>query len=336
MNKKTWVLGEPLKIVKSVDDPYLQSASGTIGGHQLEVHHAPDPETPTEFRVFLDGKLVFELGMATPELAWYQLCQELGYRAEEHWDLDPALILFRQALPALTRGWHEQSLPFNDLGIPDGVICLATVRAGWEKEVQASAPTADDEAQALVTACLTALPLRAVVFHDDPDQRQDYLGTAVDDPLLGVFLQFGRSPDNPATLAKATLNASGGKKWSPWELGGAWEAKGKEFRATQEPADFLKAAGLRGPVPAGWPEAFAARLSGLVKLMDPVVEEYRCVVPVRIPWHRDALTRFLNHMIVSVQARGDRHLLVLDDGSELVVLEARPTEITQVAGQEDK
>jgi hypothetical protein len=336
MNKKSWVLNEPLKIVKSVDEPYLQNASGTLGAHQLEVHHAPGPETPAEFRVFLDGKLIFELGMTTPELAWYQVCQELGYRAEEHWDLDPALILFQQALPALARGWREHGLPFNDLGIPDGVICLANVRAAWEKETKAPTPTPDDEVETLVAACFAALPLRAVVFHDDPRRRKDFLGTALDDPLLGVFLQFGRSRANRATLAKGTINATGGLGWSPWELGGAWHEGGREFGATQGPADFLKAAGLEDSVLPGWPEAFRKRLDSLVKFMDPVVEEYRVGYPAGIPWHREERTRFLDHMIVAVRTTGGRHILTLDDGSELVVVEAEHAALTQVAGQEDQ
>jgi len=171
--------------------------------------------------------------MVTPDTSWYRFCQELGYHAEDHWDLDPALILFHQVLPALARGWREGGLPCNGLGIPDGVICLATAREAWTAAVATlqrdSGADPDDRAGNLLGACFSALPLRAVVFQDDPGRREDHVGTTVDDPLLGIFLHLGRSRKRMATLAKAAINATGGLRWSPWEPGGTWEAEGREF-----------------------------------------------------------------------------------------------------------
>jgi len=317
MHEKPWVLHEPLQVLESADEPYLQSARGRIGAHELALHHAP--ETPDGLRVFLDGELVFEQGQATPGVAWYQLCRDLGYQPEDHWDLDPALILFHQALPALVRDWREHALPYDDLGLPEGVVCLATVAAAWEGAV-AGLDRSDPGAQ-LAAACFQALPLRAVVFHDDPAPREDYVGTGVDEPLVGIFMQFGGSRESCVTLAKATVNGTGGLRWSPWEPGGDWAAEGREWAATQGPADFLAAAGL-GEAPAGFAEAFQAALSALAGQMDPVVDGYRRAYPARIPWHRDTRTRFLNRMIVEVRS-GARLMLVLDDGSEVEVVDAR-------------
>lgn len=333
MAEQDWVLREPLKVLSSVDDPYLQTASGRIGDHTLEVHHAPAPETPVEFKVFLDGQIIFEPGLTGPDVAWYRLCRELGYQAEDHWDLDPALILFHQALPALARAWQEHPLPFDELGVPAGVICLATVRAAWEKGVAGLAERADHPWDPLLAACFRDLPLRAVVFHDDPGHREDYVGTAVDDPLLGVFLHFGRSRQSRVTLSKATLNGTGGLRWSPWEPGGAWQAKGREFKATQGPVDFLAAAGLREPPPPEFALPFQAALEGLGRLLDPVVDAYRKGFPVGIPWHRDPQTRYLNRTVVAVRAGAGATTLVLDDGTEVEVVEAHGGELTGLAGE---
>ena len=338
MNENRWSLNEPLQLLASVDNPYLKSARGRLGAHELEAHAATAPDTPLAFRVFLDGKPVFEQGLATPEGAWYHLCQELGYQADTHWDLDPALILFHQVLPALAREWGEDALPFNELGIPDGVTCLATVGAAWGKAVAAAnrGLKEDPHGQAAhqVAACFEALALRAIVFHDDPGHREDLVGTEVDDPLLGIFLHFGQAPETRVTLAKGTLNATGGLKWSSWEPGGVWVLEGREFAATQGPADFLRAAGMAGTVAPGFGDLFQAQLNELSRVMDPVVEGYRHVYPGRIPWHRDARTRFLNHTIVAVRTKGDRQVLVLDDGSEVVVAEPVRAGLMQVVGED--
>ena len=339
MNEQVWFWPEPLKVLKSQGGPYLKTAEGTIGSHGVAVHCSSAPETPLEFRVFLDGRLIFEQGMTTPALAWYQLCQELGYHAETHWDLDPALILFHQALPVLAQGWEEPGLPYHDLGLPEGVVCLATVAAAWDKATQAMPEEPDGDpakdASNLVAACFKALPLRAVVFQDNPARRKDLVGTAVDAPLLGIFVQLGPAPKTRVTLAKATLNASGGQKWSPWEPGGTWREEGREFTPTQGPAEFLKAAGRHEPVPPGCPALFQAALESLAAVLEPVVETYRLGYPAGIRWHRDARTRYLDHRIANVRLQGGRSVLMLEDGTEVVVVATTKPALTLVAGEED-
>jgi len=339
MIKQEWFWPEPLKLLKSQGGPYLKTAEGAIGSHAVTAHCSSAAETPLEFRVFLDGQRVFDLGQATPDLAWYELCRELGYRAEEHWDLDPALILFHQALPLLAQGWEAPGLPYNDLGVPEGVVCLANVRSAWAQATQALTETpggdpAEDGAN-LVAACFKALPLRAVVFQDDQARRKDYVGTAVDAPLLGVFAHFGPAPHRGVTLAKATVNAAGGQKWSPWQPGGAWREEGREFAATQGPAEFLRAAGLDVPVPPGFAEQFQTVLEGLAGVLEPEVEAYRLGYPAGIRWHRDPRTRYLDQSITNVRMEGGRPVLSLQDGTEVALAGTPKPGLTRVAGQED-
>ena len=339
MNEQAWFWPQPLKLLKSQGGPYLKTAEGTIGDHAVTVHCSSAEETPMEFRVFLDGRMVFEQGQSTPALAWYQLCQELGYQAEDHWDLDPALILFHQVLPVLAQGWGTPGLPFNDLGLPEGVCCLATVRSAWDRATQALTQDPDgdpdQDAANLVVRCFKALPLRAVVFQDDPARRRDPVGTTVDAPLLGIFVQLGQVPENRVTLAKATLNASGGQTWSRWAPGGTWSEEGRDFKATQGPAEFLNAAGLQGPVPPGFPGLFQAGLEGLARALEPAVEAYRLGYPAGIHWHRDARARYLDRSIANVRMEAGRPVLILDDGTEVAVARPPRSSITQVAGEED-
>jgi len=317
MDEAAWVLRTDLKVLNSLDDPYLMTGLGSLGGRELMVHHAPDAGQGAEFRVFLEGGVVYELGMAAPAEPWFRVCREEGYEPERHWDLDPALILFRQVVPALAGNWREQPLPYGPLGVPEGVVCLASVQAAWNKGV-ALLPERD-EGERQVAACLRELPLRAVVFHDDPGRREDFLGTGVDDPLLGVFVHFGRSRDRRVTLSKATLNGTGGLRWSPWAAGGEWREEGRAWAGTQGAGAFRAAAGLGGPPCAGFEAAFTLALTGLIRDLDEAVEACRQACPAPIPWHRDPLTRYLNHMIVDVRVKRDRAFLVLDDGSEVRV-----------------
>ena len=316
MSEDTWILRAPLRVLTSEDDPYLSTATGTLGGHELAIHHAPDTGKGADFKVFLDGQPVFELGLATPAEPWFRLCRDLGHDPEAHWDLDPALILFRQAVPALAWKWQEHPPPFLDLGIPEGVVCLATVPEAWDQGVARLPQRGPGEAQ--VAACLRALPLRAVVFHDAPGTREDFVGTGVDDPLLGVFVHFGRSRASRVTLSKATLNGTGGLRWSPWAAGGEWREAGRAWEGTQGPEAFLAAASGGLPAP-GFREAFAPAMNGLVEVLDEAVEAYRAAYPAAIPWHRDPTTRYVNHMIVDVKRVRGRAMLVLDDGSEVAV-----------------
>jgi len=83
MNEQAWFWPIPLKVLESQGGPYLRTAEGTIGGHRVSVHCSSAADAAVEFRVFLDGQGIFEQGQTTPALAWYQLCDELGYQAGE-------------------------------------------------------------------------------------------------------------------------------------------------------------------------------------------------------------------------------------------------------------
>jgi hypothetical protein len=321
MGEDAWVLHDSLEVLQSAAEPYLLTAQGRLGGHEVSCHFAPDAGRGVEFRVFLDGRPVYELGQPAPARAWYRLVRDQGFDPELHWDLDPALILFRQVVPLLARDWGEQPLPFNELGVPDGVVCLASVQYAWRRgvahlEEQARGHPAREQA----AACLRDLPPRAVVFHDDPAHREDYVGTGMDEPLLGMFLRLGRERGHRITLAKATLDGTGGLRWSPWEPGGAWREEGREFHATRVPRDFLAAAGLDAEPAEGFDQAFRAELAALMKVVEPAVQAYCRACPEGVPWHRDPFTRYLNHMIVDVRLRGGGVHLVLDDGTEVEVV----------------
>lgn len=325
MTTHGWVLKEPLKLLDSEDHPYLETALATLGNHELALTYSAAREQDPELKVFLDGRLVFELGMVSPERAWFELCRELGYDPRLHWDWDPALILFRQVLPAMAREWHEHTLPHNHLGVPEGVICLATLQEAFEARVHLLRKRADqhgDAAEQSVAECFERLPLRAAIFQDDPQRRVDFVGNAVDDPYMGVFLYLGERRETAALISRATLQATGGMKWSPWLPGGDWVNGGREFVMTQGPASFLRAAGLTDRRPEGFFEAFRKGLAFLCQGLEPMVEAYREGYPAGIPWHRDPRTRYLNRMIVDVRM-GDQPVLILDDGSEVKVLEHR-------------
>jgi len=312
-----WILNEPLTILATGDVPYLGTALGRLGGHELMVHCASEPP---DLRVFLDGRLVYEVGMPTPGGAWFKACRELGYHPEAHWDLDPALILFRQVLPVLAEGWRENRLPFEGNGVPEDVVCLASVQAAWEAGVEAVGERMQGvPGGQLVADCFDGLPLRAVVLHDDPARREDFVGTGVDEPLMGIFLHLGGSRSRRVTLAKASVVGTGGLRWCPWELGGDWTEDGREFHATLRPEAFLWAAGLSREAPPGFAAAFLDGLKVVLGMVEPVVEAYRATFPTGVVWHRDPLARYLNHMIVDVRMADGRALLILDDGTDIEV-----------------
>ena len=270
--------------------------------------------------MFLDGSPVYELGRPTAAAPWFRLCRDQGFDPEAHLDLDPVLILFRQVVPALARDWHDSPLPFEASGLPAGVVCLATVQAAWERAVATQLDRLKGTGTGdLAASCLDGLPLRAVVFHDDPRRREDFVGTGVDDPLLGVFLHLGASRSRPVTLARATVVSTGGLRWSPWELGGDWVQDGREFRATLAPDDFLRAAGLGREAPRGFPAVFQAAVAAVLRDLEPALEAYRETWPTGVVWHRDPLARYLHHMIVDVRMTAEQAFLILDDGTEVAV-----------------
>jgi hypothetical protein len=318
-----WLLNEPLKVLTSEDHPYLETALGTLGRHEVAVHLSPgdpDRKVSPEFRVFLDGAEIYELGMASPAGPWFQLCRELGFAAERHWDWDPALVLFRQVIPALTQDWHEVSLPYTDQGFPEGVLCLGTLRRAWQERVSLLPHKGESEARALVAELFRLLPLRSVTFSDDPDRRVDYLGNPLDAPYLGEYLHFGPSREAGVMVCRMTLLGTGGMKWSPWLPGGAWSTEGREFRATLGPETFLRAAGLHRDLPRGFAEAFRTTLAQVCAHLEPYLEAYRQALPTGVKWHRDPRSRYLDRSIVDVRL-GEETVLVLDDGSELAVRE---------------
>lgn len=319
MRTGTWILRQPLDVLDCVDEPYLETALGTLGDHEVLVQHCPVPGHQ-DFRVFLDGQTIYELGQATTAFAWFRLCHDLGYDPRVHWDLDPALILFRQVVPVLARGWREHPLPFDGLGLPEGLVCLAHVQAAWDAGVDALCQRGHTSAlDRQVAACFAGLPLRAVAFQDDPGRREDYPGAGVDTPLVGVYLHLGASRSRAVTLAKATVMGTGGMRWSPWELGGAWSEDGREFQSTLDPEAYLWAAGQPRPAPRAFAGAFRAALLALMETVDPVVERYRQTWPAGVVWHRDPFGRYLNRMIVDVRLEGGQPVLVLDDGTEVAV-----------------
>lgn len=318
-----WLLKEPLKVLNCEDHPYLETALGTLGSHELAVHLSPgDPErkVAAEFRIFLDGAEIYELGQGAPAAPWFALCREQGFDAERQWDWDPTLILFQQVIPRLTQGWHEVALPYTDLGVPEGILCLATLRRAWQERASLLPHKGGDSSRALVSELFSLLPLRAVTFHDDPDRRVDYLGNPLDAPYLGEYLHLGAHPETAVTLCRMTLLGTGGMKWSPWLPGGAWSAQGREFHATQGIADFLRAAGLHRDLPVGFPEAFRTALGQLCSHLEPFVEAYREALPTGVRWHRDPKNRYLDRTIVEVRL-GEETILTLDDGTELAVRE---------------
>ncbi|HJW08625.1 MAG TPA: hypothetical protein VJ483_03275 [Holophagaceae bacterium] len=313
-----WVLREPLKVLKVEDQPYLGTALATLGGHEVALHDVPSPAPQPDLRVFLDGELIYDLGMAAPAAPWARLCRDLGYDPEAHWDLDAALILFQQVLPEMAKDWRDHSLPFNDLGVPEGALTLANLQDAWARAVKALRERAKGKAAELVAECFSRLPLRTLTFHDDPRQREDFVGNNLDEPYLGVFVRLGTSQSSRLTLSKATLQGAGGMKWSAWRIGGDWREGVRDFLATREPQVLLQAAGLDVAAPDGFQAAVQDGLGFLVKAIDPLVEAYWEAQPTGVAWHRDPRTRYINHMIVDVRL-GDRPALILDDGSEVAL-----------------
>ena len=327
MTISSWILNESLRVLDSKDHPYLETALATLGAHELALSYSKAREAKEghpEFKVFLDGEQIFEMGDASPTKAWFTLCRALGYSPEANWDWDPALILFQQVIPAMTGDWHEHELPYTGLGVPEGVICLANLRHALAERVATFRHRVGDghgdPALTKVVELFEWLPLRSVIFHDDPRRRVDFVGNDLDSPFLGIFLHLGLQRETAVFVSRATLHSTGGLKWSPWLPGGDWGHDGRQWVMTQGPEDFIRASGLPPSTPQGFEEAFQRTLRQLFESLEPLVEAYRETHPESIPWHRDPKTRYLNRMIVAVRFEG-RPILTLDDGSEITVME---------------
>jgi len=329
-----WILREPLVLLESEDHPYLESARGRIGAHEVAVHLAGDwhrKEHYPEFRVFLDGAEIFEWGDPAPAKEWFTLCHQLGYTPQQHWDWDPALILFQQVLPALAVQWRHVPLPYGPAGVPAGVTSLATLRmnlADWASRLQHPHPNPLDELMAMLFG---RLPLRAVILHDDPESRLDFVGNPLDAAYLGEFLYLGEDRATAAVLSRMTFSGTGGMRWSPWLPGGGWSEQGREFAATQGAGHFLRAAGLPEVAPKGFEPAFNRTLESLGTFLEPLVEAYLETCPTGIPWHRDPKNRYVNHMVVEARMEHGRTILVLDDGSELEATEHHKAPVAELA-----
>jgi hypothetical protein len=321
-----WVLREALVVTDSEDHPYLETASGFLGRHTISVHLSGDwnpSQGRREFKVFLDGAQIYSHGDVSPAKAWFELCREQGYTPEQHWDLDPALILFKQVIPKLGADWHEIELPYTDAGVPDGVVCLSTIRQALEERNAVFRHHPLNRSQAIAADLVGHLPLRAIVFHDDPERRVDFVGNALDDAYLGVYLHFGYDPLSQVILSRVTLSSTGGMRWSPWLPGGAWSNQGREFAATQSAKEFWRAARMEGQAPDDFEEIFRSVYPEICEYLEPFIEVYRESYPAGIPWHRDPRSRYLNRMIVDVRMDEHSTVLIFDDGSEVVVKERR-------------
>ncbi len=330
-----WILHEPLVLLDSEDHPYLESARGKIGVHEVAVHLAGDwrrQEYYPEFRVFLDGTRIFEWGDPSPSEDWFALCHQLGYKPHQHWDWDPALILFQQVIPALAIHWHHVPLPYGPAGVPEDVTCLATLRtslADWVARLQRTNQNPSDELMALL---FEKLPLRSVILHDDPESRMDFVGNPLDAPYMGEFLYLGEHRATAAVLSRMTFSGTGGMRWSPWLAGGEWSQQGREFTATQSAKHFLRAASLPDSMPEGFEQAFKRTLESLGRFMEPLVEAYLETYTTGIAWHRDPSTRYVNHMVVVARREQGQTILVLDDGSELLVRDHHRVPLAAVSG----
>ena len=88
-------------------------------------------------------------------------------------------------------------------------------------------------------------------------------------------------------------------------------------------------------MPPGFGAVFQGVLEELAQALDPVVETYRLAYPAGIRWHRDGLTRYLDHTITNVRMEGGRPVLSLQDGTEVTLAGTPKPGLTRVAGQED-
>ena len=308
-----WILGAPLKVQRREDHPYQETDLATLGRHELVLSRAQALGRASGCEIFLDGHRIFAPGDPAPARPWFDLCRELGYEPSRHWDWDPALILFQQAVPALAAGWHEPPLAVDGQGVPEGVVCLATLRQAFASAVTALREQAAGPVAEKVAETFEWLPLRAVVFHDDGQQPLDFEGLG--GPCGRISLWLGIHRDRAVLLAGEARRGQALFRWHPGSA---------EPSQSRGPEAFLAAAGLDPVPPKGFETAFQRALDRLCHDLENTLEAYRRTYPVGIPWQRDSRDRLRGRTIVDVR-EGPPTILVLDDGTEVALDHAHET-----------
>lgn len=300
------------------DHPYLESSRASLGGHELEAYVLDDGDLKT-LRVLLDGELIYKSGDVMPAMEWFNVCREGGYHPRFDWDRDPVTILFHSVLPAMAEKWTEFPLPYEEDGCPEGVESLATLQQVHTAFIARLGEAPASGAAAQVAEIFAQLPLRAVVLHDRPEQRVDYLGNALDEAYVGIDLILGNKPEAPARLGKVSLSSTGGMRWSPWLAGGRWANDGREFVAGEKAADFLRASGLSMEPLPDFEEAFDTLIENYATFMNEALERYLAVYPAAIPWHHDLGNQYLNRSAVKAEQVGKSLVLTFDNGLKAFV-----------------
>lgn len=314
-----WILGAPLRVQRREDHPYQETDLATLGRHELVLSRVRSPQGAAGCQIFLDGHGIYAPGDPAPGRPWFDLCRELGYEPTRHWDWDPALILFQQVVPAMTAGWHEPPLLLDDQGVPEGVICLATLRQAFAEAVANLRTCSSGPVAEKVAETFEWLPLRAVVFHDEAQPRLDFDGLG--GPCGHISLWLGIHRDRAVVLGGEVLAGQRGRHWLPG-------APGADLPVG--PETFLAAAGLDPVPPKGFEAAFRRALDHLCGDLEALLDAYRRTYPVGIPWQHDAWERLRGRTIVEVRS-GQPSILVLDDGTELI-LEHAPQVSRQPGG----
>lgn len=316
--KVSFMLNLPFKPRVMQDNPYLESSRASLGGHELEAYVLDDGDSKT-LRVLLDAVLIYKSGDVMPGAEWFNLCREGGYRPRFDWDRDPVMILFQGVLPAMAKKWTEFPLPYEDGSSPDGVVSLATLQEAHAAFIARLDAASAKGATAQIAEMFAGLPLRAVVLHDRPEQRVDYLGNALDEAYVGIDLIFGHEPETAVRLGKVSLASTGGMRWSPWLAGGHWANEGKEFIAEEKAADFLRASGRSMDPMPGFEEAFDILIENYATFMDETVERYLAVYPAAIPWHHDLQNQYEQRSVIRTEQVGRGLLLTFDNGLRAMV-----------------
>ena len=302
-----WILGAPLKVQRREDHPYQETDLATLGRHELVISRVRTSQDEPGCQIFLDGQCIYAPGDPAPGKTWFDLCRELGYEPSRHWDWDPALILFQQVVPTLAAGWHEPPMIMDSQGVPEGVVCLATLRQAFAASVarlrqRSSGPVAEKVAETFEW-----LPLRAVVFHDNGQQPLDFDGLGGCCGRISLWLGIHRGKavllDGEAKVGQSV------RRWFP---------RSPDAHSSMNPEAFLEAAGLDPVPPKGFEAAFRRALNHLCADLEDLLDTYRRTYPVGIPWQRDGRDRLRGRTIVEVR-EGPPPVLVLDDGTELTV-----------------